>query len=97
VALVPVEKPRETKPATAPAMTKADYYLQLGAYANERQAKDVASGLPSSYPVSVIGPESPARPIFRIVLGPLNKAESGTLLYWFRDRGFPDAFIRTVR
>jgi cell division septation protein DedD len=98
VALVPAEaKTVERKPATAPSIAKADYYLQLGAFSNESQAKDVASGLPSSYPISIVGPESPSRPIFRIMLGPLNKAESGTLLYWFRDRGFPDAFIKTSR
>ena len=104
VALVPVEKPVEGTPVTlspdkkaapmAATIAKADYYLQLGAYMNEGQAKSVAASLPSSYPVSIVGPESPARPMFRIVLGPLNKAESGTLLYWFRDRGFPDAFIK---
>ncbi len=101
VALVPVEKPPVT-PSTekkaapmAATVAKANYYLQLGAYMNEGQAKSVAASLPSSYPVSIVGPESPARPMFRIVLGPLNKAESGTLLYWFRDRGFPDAFIKS--
>jgi hypothetical protein len=32
--------------------------------------------------------------MFRVVVGPLNKAESGTLLVWFRFRGFPDAFVK---
>ena len=29
-----------------------------------------------------------------MVIGPLNGAESGTLLTWFRYRGFPDAFLK---
>ncbi len=106
VALVPAEKQpskaasgsKSTDKTAAPSpLSKADFFLQLGAYANERQAKSVASSLPASYPVNIVGPESPSKPIFRIVLGPLNKAESGTLLYWFRDRGFPDAFVKTSR
>ncbi len=87
--------PAQAKPAAPPGASKTIYFLQLGAYVNEKQARDLASTLPPSYPVSVLGPGPTGRQIFRIMLGPLNRAESGTLLYWFKDRGFPDAFIRT--
>jgi cell division protein FtsN len=96
----PAKNP-EAKPAPAPAApltgAKTVYYLQLGAYSNENQAKDLATGLSSSYPVSVSAPQASGARYYRVLLGPLNKAESGTLLYWFRDRGFPDAFIKRER
>jgi hypothetical protein len=86
-----------SQPATAvipPVGAKAVYYVQLGAYANEKQARDRASLIPASYPVNIVGPGTQAGRIYRILLGPLNRAESGTMLYWFKVSGFPDAFIK---
>ncbi len=96
----PAEAPG-VKPKAAPAVpltgTKAVYYLQLGAYSNEKQATELATGLSSSYPVSVSAPQAAGNRFYRVLLGPLNKAEGGTLLYWFRYRGFPDAFLKTEK
>ncbi len=105
VALEPsAPKPPEApvvKPKAAPAVPltgmKAVYYLQLGAYSNEKQATELATGLSSSYPVSIAAPQAAGNRFYRVLLGPLNKAEGGTLLYWFRYRGFPDAFLKTER
>ncbi len=81
-------------PGTVTTIARAAYYLQLGAYTNESQARDRASNIPAEYPVSIVGPGSQPGNVYRILVGPLNRAESGTLLYWFRARGFPDAFIK---
>jgi hypothetical protein len=95
------EAPPVVRPKAAPAVpltgTKAVYYLQLGAYSNEKQAAELATGLSSSYPVSVSAPQAAGNRFYRVLLGPLNKAEGGTLLYWFRYRGFPDAFLKTEK
>lgn len=102
---LPAEKPSVQLSPTAPqapqtpaaktqTVARANFFLQLGAYADEKQARDLAARVPPSYPVSVVAPASNGTRYFRILLGPLNKAESGTLLYWFRDRGFPDAFVK---
>ena len=78
--------PRPVKPGT--------YYVQLGAYATEKVAKDLAATLASTYPALVLNSTGAGTPTFRVVVGPLNKAESGTLLTWFKRKGFPDAFLR---
>jgi len=70
------------------------WYVQLAAYATEKGAQDLASKLAPTYPALVIAPASAGSKMFRVVVGPLNKAESGTLLVWFRFRGFPDAFMK---
>jgi len=81
--------------ATLPKSTKADtFYLQLGAYATEKVARDLASSLSGTYPTLIVAPAATGTTVFKVVIGPLNKAESGTLLTWFRHRGFPDAFLK---
>jgi rare lipoprotein A (peptidoglycan hydrolase) len=89
--------PETTRPAAAslPRTGKAGtYFLQLAAYATEKVAQDVASRLTPTYPTLVIAPQATGTRAFRVVIGPLNRAESGTLLTWFRYRGFPDAFLK---
>jgi hypothetical protein len=70
------------------------YYVQLAAYATESLASGLASSLAATYPVLVLTPAAGARQVYRVLVGPLNRAESGTLLRWFRNRGFPDAFVK---
>ena len=44
--------------------------------------------------VVVVAPAGVGSSVYRVVIGPLNRAESGTLLLWFRYRGYPDAFLK---
>jgi hypothetical protein len=78
--------PRSGKPGT--------YFLQLAAYGSEKGAQDLAATLTPTYPTLVVAPQGSGTPVYRVVIGPLNRAESGTLLTWFRYRGFPDAFLK---
>ncbi len=81
--------------AQVPRLSPSDtWYVQLAAYATEKGAKDLASTLSQTYPAIVIPPAATGMRMFRVVVGPLNKAESDTLLVWFRFRGFPDAFAK---
>jgi hypothetical protein len=94
--------PPEPKPGPAvpiakapPAASKtAPYYVQLAAYSAESLASGLAASLSATYPVLVLAPAQAGRQIYRVLIGPLNKAESGTVLNWFRYRGFPDAFVK---
>jgi cell division protein FtsN len=70
------------------------FYLQLGAYATQDVAQGLAGTLIQTYPVVVLAPSSAAKQIYRVLIGPLNKAESGTLLPLFKFKGFRDAFVR---
>jgi hypothetical protein len=110
VAAAPVAKPAEAPSASAavtsaPVRTVLDLpgsgsltlYLQLAAYSNEALAKDTAARLSPTYPVLVLAPPAGAKSLYRVFVGPLNRAESGTLLAYFRYRGFPDAFVRTAQ
>ena len=103
LALAEPEAPSAAQAAVAPTVkaaaiariAKADtYYLQLGAYASEKIAQDLAASLPSAYPTLVVAPAGAGTGMFRVLIGPLNRAESGTVLTRFRYRGFPDAFLK---
>lgn len=106
LALVAPEAPSGAKAAVAPEapvvkaatitrIAKTDtYYLQLGAYASEKVAQDLAASLPATYPTLVVASAGAGTGMFRVLVGPLNRAESGTVLTRFRYRGFPDAFLK---
>jgi len=72
----------------------ATFYVQLGAYATQEVAQGLAVGLMQTYPVVVLAPVAGAKQMYRVLIGPLNKAESGTLLPVFKFKGFRDAFVR---
>ena len=80
-----------------PGKGEFTWYLQLAAYASEALARDTAARLSTTYPVLVLAPQADGKALYRVFIGPLNRAESGTLLNYFRYRGFPDAFVRTAR
>ena len=91
----PAQGPKVQAAASLPMTGKTGtYFLQLAAYATEKVAQDVAARLTPTYPTLVIAPQASGTRVFRVVVGPLNRAESGTLLTWFRYRGFPDAFLK---
>jgi len=66
----------------------------VGAYGSEKIAQDLAATLPASYPTLVVAPAGAGTGMFRVLIGPLNRAESGTVLTRFKYRGFPDAFLK---
>jgi cell division septation protein DedD len=94
----PVRTPAVTPVQTASVLPKSgtpgSYFLQLAAYGTEKNARELAAKLSPTYPALVLTPSSPGTSVFKVVIGPLNRAESGTLLTWFRYRGFPDAFLK---
>jgi len=72
------------------------FYIQLGAYSDEIVARDLEAAYSKSYPIEILSFRSGTRGLYRVMVGPLNKDESGTVLYWFQVRGFKDAFVRSV-
>ena len=94
---VPEAKPVETTRAFVelPSDRERDrtYYIQLGAYLDMSLAQSLEASYSSQFPVEVLA----AAKLFRVLVGPLNKDESGTLLFWFKAKGFSDAFIRSTR
>ena len=80
--------------SSLPKTGTTSYFLQLAAYGNEKLARELAAKLAPTYPALVLTPPTQGTTVFKVVIGPLNRAESGTLLTWFRYRGFPDAFLK---
>jgi hypothetical protein len=76
------------------SLEKGKYYLQLGAYNKVEAVESELSRIGQTYPLMVQAGGNQERPLYRILLGPVNLGESGALLQRFRGSGFKDAFIR---
>jgi len=103
----PERKPTEVKPGSAepvrtiggeiPVHRRIDtgsYYLQVAAYSKLDLAQARGLELAKRYPVTLYHEGASTKAPYKLMIGPLNEDESGTLLYTFTSRGFRDAFIR---
>jgi len=88
----------ETPAAETLSLARRSFYLQLGAYSTRGLAEKLAREVSSyaRYTVAVLPSSTGARPLYKVLIGPLNRDESGTLLYQFRARGFRDAFLQYI-
>ncbi len=77
-------------------LPSSSYFVQLGAYSTRSLAEKLAGDLTQTYSVTILPASSGGRQFYKVLVGPLNVDESGTLLYQFRSRGFKDAFIQYV-
>ena len=80
--------------AVSKELTVDAFYLQVGVFAESASAGRLQDDLSETYPVTVYLVEQRERPIYKVLVGPLNRDESGALLLTFRSLGFADAFIR---
>jgi hypothetical protein len=76
-------------------LEKGQYYLQLGAYSKPDVLESSVAKLDKNYPLGVQTAGSPDKPVYRLLLGPVNLGESGALLQRFKGSGYRDAFVRT--
>jgi hypothetical protein len=82
---------------TVPRISKLErgkYYLQLGAYSLPELVENELSKISTVYPLVVQEEGRGGKPIYRILIGPVNPGESGALLQRFKGSGYRDAFIR---
>ena len=77
-------------------LPSSSYFVQLGAYSTRSLAEKLAGDFTQTYSVTILPASSGGRQFYKVLVGPLNVDESGTLLYQFRSRGFKDAFIQYV-
>jgi hypothetical protein len=75
-------------------LEQGKYYVQLGAFNKEEQVEDEISRIGKLYPLAVQNGGSDEKPMYRILLGPLNLGESGAVLQRFKTIGYPGAFVR---
>ena len=99
---VPVaEQPPEVSPAVNPvfsapiisSLEKGKYYLQLAAYSKEETVRSEISKIDSGLPVAIMNAGNTEKPVYRILIGPVNLGESGALLQRFRTN-YKDVFVR---
>lgn len=73
----------------------SSYYLQVGAYASPRSARNVIDRFESQgYPFAVTAAAREDQTLYRVYVGPLVHDETGIVLRQVRARGFRDAFVR---
>jgi cell division septation protein DedD len=75
-------------------LEQGKYYLQLAAFSRAEAVEQELSKIDKSYPLAVQAGGSPERPLYRVLVGPVNLGESGALLLRFKGNGWGDAFIR---
>jgi hypothetical protein len=82
---------------SAPLISRLEqgkYYVQLGAYSKAELVEAELRRIGAAYPVAVQNGGSSERPLYRILLGPVNLGESGAILQRFKGSGYGDAFVR---
>jgi hypothetical protein len=72
-----------------------NYYLQIGAYTVPATAQVAVDALSATYPMAVLPIDSRGTTVYRVLVGPLEQDETGTLLMWLRAKGYRDTFIRS--
>lgn len=101
----PVTSPR-SEPATVPSaqvrfsvpvilnLDKGKYYIQLGAYMKADAVEEQIKKINKKYPLLVQVAGSTEKPVYRLMIGPLNEGESGALVSYFKKSGYKDAFVK---
>jgi cell division septation protein DedD len=96
-AVEPVQILEPTASFSAPVISsleKGKYYLQLGAFSKPDLVESALTRIGGAYPLAVQAGGSPERPLYRILVGPVNLGESSALLQRFKGNGYRDAFVR---
>jgi len=70
------------------------WYIQVGSFTNPKTAGDAIRTVQPGYPVSVLPEAKSNKGIYKVFVGPLKEDEKGLILYWFRSKGYRDAFVR---
>ena len=78
-------------------LERGKYYLQLGAYSHTATVEQELSKIEQGYPLTVQSIVLSGKPVYRILIGPVNQGESGALLKQFKARGYKDAFVRLAQ
>ncbi|MCL2832349.1 MAG: SPOR domain-containing protein [Treponema sp.] len=95
----PAQNPAQVNPDykfSAPvikSLEKNRYYVQLGAYNRPETVQAELDKIGKTWPLTVQDSGTMDKPLYRILVGPVNLGESGALLQRFRST-YKDAFVR---
>ncbi|MDR2053204.1 MAG: SPOR domain-containing protein [Treponema sp.] len=88
------ERPAGFSVPVISSLERGKYYLQLAAYTLRELVETELLKISTVYPLAVQEGGSAGKPLYRILIGPVNLGESGALLQRFKVSGYRDAFIR---
>ncbi len=74
-------------------LERGSYYLQLGAFTEQRSADTLASTLSDIYPVTIYETDFRSQRVYKVMIGPVTGDESGSLLYNLKAKGYKGAFL----
>ena len=77
------------------SLERGKYYLKLGAFSRAELAELELTRIGKTYPLAIQNGGSAEKPVYRVLVGPINLGESGALLQRFKSIGYRDAFVRT--
>ncbi|MDR2768497.1 MAG: SPOR domain-containing protein [Treponema sp.] len=86
--------PQEFSVPTIGTLERDRYYLQIGAYSKADTVEKELAKIERNLPLAVQRVNASGKPVYRILVGPVNHGESGALLQKFKTKGYNDAFIR---
>jgi hypothetical protein len=78
------------------ALENGRYYLQLAAYTMPDLVEIELAKISTVYPLAIQETQNGGKPLYRILIGPVNPGESGALLQRFKN-SYPQAFIQRGR
>jgi hypothetical protein len=76
-------------------LERGKYYVQIGAYRNTASIESALLRIDTGYPLNVQTTGTMDRPLYHLLVGPLNLGESGALVQRFKGFGYRDAYIRS--
>ena len=79
---------------TVRSLDRGKYYVQLAAYSNTQSVNAEISKIDNRLPVVIMDAGTQGKPLYRVLLGPLNLGEAGALLQRFKST-YRDAFVRS--
>jgi len=75
------------------SLEKGKYYLQIAAYSKAESVQSEIAKLDKQFPLAIMKAGNAGKPVYRILIGPVNLGESGALLQRFKT-SYKDAFVR---
>ncbi|MDR1176472.1 MAG: SPOR domain-containing protein [Treponema sp.] len=90
------EAPHNFSVPLVASLEKGKYYLQLGAFSRPESVESAIAAIDRTYPLAVQSGGNSEKPLYRILVGPLNLGESGAALQRFKGSGYKDAFVRKI-
>ncbi|MDR2553485.1 MAG: SPOR domain-containing protein [Treponema sp.] len=94
IILIPGAVPGTFSVPSVVELETGKYYLQIGAYGRVELVEKELARIEKTYPLAVQCTKSNEKPVYRILIGPVNQGESGALLRSFKIKGYDDAFVR---